>query len=98
MGRKWNNIKEKKAAKDANTSKIYAKFGRKIYQAAKSGVADPESNRNLKVVLERAKTYRVPKNIIDRLLKKQKVEVKKIMTCFVMRGLVLVALWLLLTH
>ena len=30
MGRKWNNIKEKKAAKDANTSKIYAKFGREI--------------------------------------------------------------------
>ena len=62
MGRKWNNIKEKKAAKDANTSKIYAKFGREIYQAAKSGEPDPESNRNLKVVLERAKTYRVPKN------------------------------------
>jgi len=59
MGRKWNNIKEKKAAKDANTSKIYAKFGREIYQAAKTGEPDPESNRNLKVVLERAKTYRV---------------------------------------
>ena len=55
MGRKWNNIKEKKAAKDANTSKIYAKFGREIYQAAKSGEPDPESNRNLKVVLEKAK-------------------------------------------
>ena len=72
MGRKWNNIKEKKAAKDANTSKIYVKFGREIYQAAKSGVADPESNRNLKVVLERAKTYRVPKNIIDRAIEKAK--------------------------
>ncbi len=72
MGRKWNNIKEKKAEKDANTSKIYAKFGREIYQAAKSGVADPESNRNLKVVLERAKTYRVPKNIIDRAIEKAK--------------------------
>ena len=72
MGRKWNNIKEKKAAKDANTSKIYAKFGREIYQAAKSGEADRESNRNLKVVLERAKTYRVPKNIIDRAIEKAK--------------------------
>ena len=72
MGRKWNNIKEKKAAKDANTSKIYAKFGREIYQAAKSGAPDPESNRNLKVVLERAKTYRVPKNIIDRAIEKAK--------------------------
>ena len=72
MGRKWNNIKEKKAAKDANTSKIYAKFGREIYQAAKSGEPHPESNRNLKVVLERAKTYRVPKNIIDRAIEKAK--------------------------
>lgn len=72
MGRKWNNIKEKKAAKDANTSKIYAKFGREIYQAAKSGEPDPEINRNLKVVLERAKTYRVPKNIIDRAIEKAK--------------------------
>ena len=35
MGRKWNNIKEKKAAKDANTSKIYAKFGREIYKQRK---------------------------------------------------------------
>lgn len=72
MGRKWNNIKEKKAAKDANTSMIYAKFGREIYQAAKSGEPDPEINRNLKVVLERAKTYRVPKNIIDRAIEKAK--------------------------
>ena len=72
MGRKWNNIKEKKAAKDANTSEIYAKFGREIYQAAKSGEPDPEINRNLKVVLERAKTYRVPKNIIDRAIEKAK--------------------------
>ena len=30
MGRKWNNIKEKKASKDANTSRIYAKFGVKF--------------------------------------------------------------------
>ncbi len=37
MGRKWNNIKEKKASKDANTSRIYAKFGREIYVAAKTG-------------------------------------------------------------
>ena len=34
MGRKWNNIKEKKAQKDKNTSRIYAKFGKEIYVAA----------------------------------------------------------------
>ncbi|MCA0754267.1 YebC/PmpR family DNA-binding transcriptional regulator [Paenibacillus sp. N4] len=72
MGRKWNNIKEKKASKDANTSRIYAKFGVEIYVAAKKGEPDPESNRALKVVLERAKTYNVPKAIIDRALDKAK--------------------------
>lgn len=72
MGRKWNNIKEKKASKDANTSRVYAKFGVEIYVAAKKGEPDPESNRALKVVLERAKTYNVPKAIIDRALDKAK--------------------------
>jgi len=72
MGRKWNNIKEKKASKDANTSRIYAKFGKEIYVAAKQGEPDPESNRALKVVLERAKTYSVPKAIIDRAIEKAK--------------------------
>lgn len=72
MGRKWNNIKEKKASKDANTSRIYAKFGKEIYVAAKQGEPDPESNRALKVVLERAKTYSVPRAIIDRAIEKAK--------------------------
>ncbi|MDT9717322.1 MULTISPECIES: YebC/PmpR family DNA-binding transcriptional regulator [unclassified Paenibacillus] len=72
MGRKWNNIKEKKASKDANTSRVYAKFGVEIYVAAKKGEPDPEANRALKVVLERAKTYNVPKAIIDRAMEKAK--------------------------
>lgn len=72
MGRKWNNIKEKKASKDANTSKIYAKFGVEIYVAAKQGVPDPEGNQALKFVLERAKTYNVPRHIIERAIEKAK--------------------------
>ncbi|WP_207369251.1 YebC/PmpR family DNA-binding transcriptional regulator [Heyndrickxia coagulans] len=72
MGRKWNNIKDKKAARDANTSRIYAKFGREIYVAAKQGVPDPVANSALKMVLERAKTYSVPKAIIDRAIEKAK--------------------------
>lgn len=72
MGRKWNNIKEKKASKDANTSRVYAKFGLEIYVAAKKGEPDPESNQALKFVLERAKTYNVPKAIIDRAIEKAK--------------------------
>jgi YebC/PmpR family DNA-binding regulatory protein len=72
MGRKWNNIKEKKASKDANTSRIYAKFGLEIYVAARKGEPDPESNQALKFVLERAKTYNVPRAIIDRAIEKAK--------------------------
>ena len=72
MGRKWNNIKEKKASKDANTSRIYAKFGREIYVAAKQGEPDPDANQTLKFVLERAKTYNVPKAIIERAIEKAK--------------------------
>jgi YebC/PmpR family DNA-binding regulatory protein len=72
MGRKWNNIKEKKASKDANTSRIYAKFGVEIFVAAKQGEPNPESNQSLRFVLERAKTYNVPKHIIDRAIDKAK--------------------------
>lgn len=72
MGRKWNNIKDKKASKDANTSRIYAKFGREIYVAARQGEPDPDLNQALKFVLERAKTYNVPKHIIDRAIEKAK--------------------------
>ncbi|MDE0563666.1 MULTISPECIES: YebC/PmpR family DNA-binding transcriptional regulator [unclassified Exiguobacterium] len=72
MGRKWNNIKEKKASKDANTSRVYAKFGREIYVAARQGEPDPELNQSLKFVVERAKTYNVPRAIIDRAIDKAK--------------------------
>lgn len=72
MGRKWNNIKEKKASKDANTSRIYAKFGREIYIVARQGEPDPELNQALKFVVERAKTYNVPRAIIDRAIDKAK--------------------------
>lgn len=72
MGRKWNNIKDKKASKDLNTSRIFAKFGREIYVAARKGEPNPESNQALRVVLERAKTYSVPKAIIDRAIEKAK--------------------------
>ncbi|MCE5039474.1 YebC/PmpR family DNA-binding transcriptional regulator [Staphylococcus auricularis] len=72
MGRKWNNIKEKKAQKDKNTSRIYARFGKEIYVAAQSGEPDPEANQTLRLTLERAKTYSVPKHIIDRAIEKAK--------------------------
>ncbi|TLG75270.1 YebC/PmpR family DNA-binding transcriptional regulator [Culicoidibacter larvae] len=75
MGRKWNNIKEGKAKKDASRTRIYSKFGRVIYMAAKNGSTDPEANHELKVAIERAKTYEVPRDIIERAIEKAKSNV-----------------------
>ena len=72
MGRKWMNIREKKAKTDQNTSRIYAKFGIEIYAAAKSGEPDPESNQKLKFVVDRAKTYNVPRHVIEKAIDKAK--------------------------
>lgn len=72
MGRKWFNIKDKKAAKEQNASRVNAKFGIEIYAAAKSGEPDPEANQKLKFVLEKAKAASVPKHVIDRAIEKAK--------------------------
>ena len=72
MGRKWMNNKEKKANKDRDTSAKNAKFGIEIYAAARSGEPDPESNQKLKFAIERAKTYDVPRHIIERAIEKAK--------------------------
>lgn len=72
MGRKWLNIREKKGKKDQDTSKVYAKFGIEIYAAAKSGEPDPDLNQKLAFVIDRAKTYNVPKHIIDKAVEKAK--------------------------
>lgn len=72
MGRKWANIKDKKAAKEATSSKVFAKFGVEIYVAAKQGDPDPKTNRKLHSVMERAKTYNVPKHVMDRAIEKAK--------------------------
>lgn len=72
MGRKWMNIREKKAKTDQQTSRIYAKFGIEIYAAAKSGDPDPETNQKLKFVIDRAKTYDVPAHVINKAIDKAK--------------------------
>ena len=79
MGRKWNNIKEKKAQKDKNTSRIYAKFGKEIYVAAKSGEPNPESNQALRLVLNVLKHIQYLITLLIELLIKLKVLVRKIM-------------------
>ena len=72
MGRKWNNIKYGKAAKDAARGKVYARFGKEIYMAAKNGEPDVALNSNLANVVDRAKVAEVPRDIIERAIAKAK--------------------------
>ena len=72
MGRKWNNIKYGKAAKDAARGKVYARFGKEIYMAAKNGEPDVALNSSLAGVVDRAKAAAVPRDIIDRAIAKAK--------------------------
>ncbi|MDR1781378.1 MAG: YebC/PmpR family DNA-binding transcriptional regulator [Bacilli bacterium] len=71
MGRKWQNIKYGKAANDAARAKIYAKFGKEIYMVAKPN-PDPDGNLALRAIIEKAKTYNVKQDIIDRAINKAK--------------------------
>lgn len=70
MGRKWNNIKEKKAAMDKARSQSYTKVLRDITIAVKKSGAEVESNFSLKLALQKAKTYNVPKDNIDKAIKR----------------------------
>ena len=62
MGRKWVNIVEKKTKLDANNSKIYAKFGIEIYASCKTRGNRSSFKPKLKFVIDRAKTYNVPRH------------------------------------
>lgn len=71
MGRKWENIKMKKAQTDGAAAKVNSKYGIEIYVAAKQGESvDPEANSTLKFVIDRAKQAQVPKHVIERALEK----------------------------
>jgi YebC/PmpR family DNA-binding regulatory protein len=70
MGRKWNNIKEKKASQDKQRGQIYSKTLRDVTVAAKKGGGDPDSNFLLKLALQKCRTFNVPKDNVDRAVKK----------------------------
>lgn len=82
MGRKWANIVAKKTAKDANNSRIYAKFGIEIYAAAKSGDPDPHANQNYVSSLIALKLIMYQNILLTEQSKKQKVqEMKHTLNC-----------------
>lgn len=71
MGRKWNNIKMKKAAQDKLRSQSYTKVLREILMAVKnSGNAEVESNFALKIALQKAKDNNVPRDNVEKAIKK----------------------------
>ena len=67
---KWNNIKRRKGAVDAERAKLFTKLGREIQVAVKSGGPDPETNNQLKDVIAKAKSNNMPNDNIQRSIKK----------------------------
>ena len=67
---KWNNIKRKKEKTDAQRGKIFTKIGREISVAVKQGGADPVSNSKLAECIKKAKSFNVPNENINRIIKK----------------------------
>ncbi len=67
---KWSTIKHKKGAADAKRGKLFSKLSRAIMVAAKEGGADPESNLALQNAVEKARSYSMPKDNIERAIAK----------------------------
>lgn len=72
MGRAFEVRKESMMKTALAKSKLYAKYGKEIYMAAKAGVPDPELNVNLKRVIEKAKKDQVTSDVIKRAIDKAK--------------------------
>ncbi len=66
---KWNNIKQRKAAQDKKRGASFTKLIRGVEIAAQSG-GDPEKNPTLRVAIDSAKKGSVPKDTIDRAIKR----------------------------
>ena len=67
---KWSTIKHKKGAADAKRGKLFSKLSRAIMVAAKEGGADPDSNLALQNAIEKARSYSMPKDNIERAIAK----------------------------
>ncbi len=68
---KWSSIKRKKGALDAKRSKIFSRLSKEISVAVKSGNStDPEHNSALRLAVQNAKGANMPKENIERAIKK----------------------------
>lgn len=66
----WAGIKHKKAANDAKRGKMWSKCSKALIIAAKMGGGDPDANPRLRLAISDAKAARMPKDTIDRAIKK----------------------------
>jgi YebC/PmpR family DNA-binding regulatory protein len=67
---KWSSIKHKKGAADAKRGKLFSKLSRAIIVAAREGGADPAANLALQNAIEKARSYSMPKDNIERAIAK----------------------------
>ena len=67
---KWSKIKNKKGEADAKRGAIFNKLSREIFVAAKAGGGDPSMNASLRIVLDKARAANMPKDNINRAIKK----------------------------
>ena len=67
---KWANIQHRKGRQDAIRSKLFSKLSKEITVAAKMGDPDPDKNPRLRLAVKEAKSNSVPKDVIDRAIKK----------------------------
>ncbi|MCB2117248.1 MAG: YebC/PmpR family DNA-binding transcriptional regulator [Rhodobacteraceae bacterium] len=67
---KWANIQHRKGRQDAARSKLFSKLSKEITVAAKMGDPDPEKNPRLRLAVKAARSQSMPKDVIDRAIKK----------------------------
>jgi YebC/PmpR family DNA-binding regulatory protein len=67
---KWSTIKHKKGAADAKRGQLFTKLTRAIIVAAREGGGDPTANLALQNAIEKARSYSMPRDTIDRAIAK----------------------------
>src|SRR5688500_5908259 len=67
---KWKNIQHRKGAQDAKRGKIFTKIATEITVAAKLSGGDPDANPRLRTALGKARSVNMPKDNIERAIKK----------------------------
>lgn len=67
---KWSTIKHKKAASDAKRGKVFTRIAKEITIAAREGGGDPVSNTSLRLAVAKAKEANMPKDNIDKAIKR----------------------------